>query len=101
MATKTKKKGEKVEDILTCSECGSGHLKRDYDHAEVVCADCGLVLEENIVDPGPEWRAFDMQQENALARAGPPMSTTISSWRLSPSLTRAQSTPRLKILERS
>ena len=77
MATKSKKKGEKVDEILTCPECSSSHLKRDYDHAEVVCADCGLVLEENIVDPGPEWRAFDMQQENALARAGPPMSTTL------------------------
>ncbi len=36
-----------------------------------------MVLEDNIVDTGPEWRAFDMQQENALARAGPPMSTTL------------------------
>ena len=48
MATKSKKKGEKVDEILTCPECSSSHLKRDYDHAEVVCADCGLVLEENI-----------------------------------------------------
>ena len=66
-----------VDEITACPDCKGTHLKRDYDHAEIVCADCGLVLEDNIVDTGPEWRAFDMQQENALARAGPPMSTTL------------------------
>jgi transcription initiation factor TFIIB len=74
---KSENKEEKVDEITACPDCKSTHLKRDYDHAEIVCADCGLVLEENIVDTGPEWRAFDMQQENALARAGPPMSTTL------------------------
>lgn len=68
---------QKTEEVLVCTECGSHHLERDYSHAELVCADCGLVLEDNIVDQGPEWRAFDMQQENALARAGPPMSVTL------------------------
>ena len=66
-----------VDEVTACPDCKGTHLKRDYDHAEIVCADCGLVLEDNIVDTGPEWRAFDMQQENALARAGPPMSTTL------------------------
>jgi transcription initiation factor TFIIB len=75
MTSKTDK--ETVDEITKCPDCKSTHLKRDYDHAEIVCADCGLVLEDNIVDTGPEWRAFDMQQENALARAGPPMSTTL------------------------
>ena len=75
MTSKTNK--ENVDEITECPDCKSTHLKRDYDHAEIVSADCGLVLEENIVDTGPEWRAFDMQQENALARAGPPMSTTL------------------------
>ena len=75
--SKPKKNQENVETTLKCPECSSHHLKRDYSHAEVICADCGLVLEDNIVDQGPEWRAFDMQQENALARGGPPMSATL------------------------
>ena len=72
-----KNEDDNVDEITACPDCKGTHLKRDYDHAEIVCADCGLVLEDNIVDTGPEWRAFDMQQENALARAGPPMSTTL------------------------
>ena len=74
---KSEDEKEKVDEVTSCPDCKGTHLKRDYDHAEIVCADCGLVLEDNIVDTGPEWRAFDMQQENALARAGPPMSTTL------------------------
>ena len=69
---------EKVEEVTACPDCKSNHLKRDYDHAEIVCADCGLVLEENIVDTGPEWRAFDMQQENALARAADAVQLALS-----------------------
>ena len=56
MSPKDEKKN--VDEVTDCPDCGSNHLKRDYDHAEIVCADCGLVLEENIVDTGPEWRAF-------------------------------------------
>ena len=39
-----------VDEVTACPDCKGTHLKRDYDHAEIVCADCGLVLEDNIVD---------------------------------------------------
>ena len=51
---KSEDEKEKVDEVTTCPDCKSTHLKRDYDHAEIVCADCGLVLEDNIVDTGPE-----------------------------------------------
>lgn len=60
------------EEDVNCTECGSQHVRRDYNRAEVVCLACGLVLEESMIDQGPEWRAFDMQQEASLARAGAP-----------------------------
>ena len=28
------------------------------DRGEVVCDDCGLVLEDNVIDQGAEWRVF-------------------------------------------
>ena len=37
-----------------CPECGSTELIGDYERAEVVCAHCGLVIDENLVDMGPE-----------------------------------------------
>ena len=42
MAEKSDK--ENVDEITACPDCKGTHLKRDYDHAEIVCADCGLVL---------------------------------------------------------
>jgi transcription initiation factor TFIIB len=48
-------------------------LKRDAEHGELVCRDCGLVIEESAVYEGPEWRAFDAEQRASRARAGAPL----------------------------
>ncbi|MFH1780012.1 MAG: transcription initiation factor IIB [Candidatus Micrarchaeota archaeon] len=58
---------------MKCSECGSNKVKRDSERGEVVCSDCGLVLEENVVQEGPEWRAFDAEQRATRARTGAPL----------------------------
>ncbi|MFB6207119.1 MAG: TFIIB-type zinc ribbon-containing protein, partial [Haloglomus sp.] len=47
-------------DELACPECG-GDLATDTEHGETVCQDCGLVVDEDEIDRGPEWRAFDAQ----------------------------------------
>jgi transcription initiation factor TFIIB len=72
-----KKEKQKIEEIAQCPECGSTHLSKDYSRAELVCRNCGLVLDEDIIDHGPEWRAFDSDQREKRARTGPPMSYTI------------------------
>ena len=71
------KKRDKREEVKTCPECGSKCLVHDYGRAEIFCADCGLVIAENIVDPGPEWRAFDSEQMSKRARAGAPLTYRI------------------------
>lgn len=48
-------------------------MKKDSERGELVCSDCGLVIEENIVQEGPEWRAFDTEQRNARAHTGAPL----------------------------
>ena len=60
-----------------CSGCGSNHLTRDYERGELVCDECGLVLEEGMIDQGPDWRAFDAEQGEKRARAGAPSTLTI------------------------
>jgi transcription initiation factor TFIIB len=40
----------------TCDECG-GDFRTGGD--EVVCTDCGLVIDDEPIDHGPEWRTFD------------------------------------------
>ncbi len=56
---------------LRCPEC-SGQLATDTEHGETVCADCGLVVEENEIDRGPEWRAFDSREKDRKSRVGAP-----------------------------
>ncbi len=71
------KKREAAEEVMECTECGGGHLVRDYARGELVCEDCGLVIDEQIIDQGPEWRAFDADQGEKRARTGAPMTYTI------------------------
>ncbi|CAI49201.1 transcription initiation factor TFB [Natronomonas pharaonis DSM 2160] len=59
------------EDDLTCPEC-DGRLQADTEHGETVCADCGLVVEEDEIDRGPEWRAFDSAEKDEKSRVGAP-----------------------------
>jgi transcription initiation factor TFIIB len=80
---------DKVEPPATgaiavrCTGCGSTHLTRDYERGEVVCDECGLVLEESMIDQGPEWRAFDSEQNEKRARTGAPSSITLADKGLS------------------
>jgi transcription initiation factor TFIIB len=78
---------QKVEETIRCPQCGSKHLTRDEYRAELICDKCGLVIEDDLIDYGPEWRAFDSEQREKRARTGPPttimihdkgLSTTIS-----------------------
>jgi len=39
----------------------------------VYCSDCGLVVEEYLIDHGPEWRAYDSEQASKRTRTGPGM----------------------------
>jgi transcription initiation factor TFIIB len=58
-------------DELACPECG-GDIAADAVHGETVCQDCGLVVDENSIDRGPEWRAFDSNERDNKSRVGAP-----------------------------
>ncbi|NHN61387.1 MULTISPECIES: transcription initiation factor IIB family protein [Halorussus] len=59
------------EDEQICPECG-GRVTSDEEHGETVCSDCGLVIDEDNVDRGPEWRAFDASEKDQKSRVGAP-----------------------------
>ncbi|MEM2778317.1 MAG: transcription initiation factor IIB [Candidatus Jordarchaeales archaeon] len=70
-----------------CPECGSTNIAFDYNTGESVCTGCGLVLDEQMLDTGPEWRAFTAEEREERSRVGMPalysvhdkgLSTTIS-----------------------
>jgi transcription initiation factor TFIIB len=62
---------EETESGLVCPECG-GSLASDSERGETVCEECGLVVEEDEIDPGPEWRAFDASEKDQKSRVGAP-----------------------------
>jgi len=43
-----------------CPVCG-GRLITDYERGEVVCTQCGLVVDV-VVDTGPEWRPSEKKR---------------------------------------
>jgi transcription initiation factor TFIIB len=67
---------EQEDDGLACPEC-SGQVISDETHGESVCADCGLVVEEDDIDRGPEWRAFDAKEKDEKSRVGAPTTNTM------------------------
>jgi transcription initiation factor TFIIB len=67
---------ETETEEYNCPECG-GQLVSDDEHGETVCADCGLVVAEDSVDRGPEWRAFDSREKDQKSRVGAPTTNTM------------------------
>src|SRR5208337_3598390 len=77
--TKQKEHEKKAENHTetVCPECGGRQLVHDYERAELVCQSCGLVIDDDFIDRGPEWRAFDHDQRMKRSRVGAPMTFTI------------------------
>ncbi|MDY6764740.1 MAG: TFIIB-type zinc ribbon-containing protein, partial [Halobacteria archaeon] len=73
----TESEGTKQAEKENCPECGSSEFMSDSERGEVICADCGLVIEEDQVDPGPEWRAFDHKESQKKSRVGAPTTKTM------------------------
>jgi transcription initiation factor TFIIB len=74
------------QPLSSCPEC-DGQIVHDDEHGETTCEECGLVLDEDSIDRGPEWRAFNTDEKDEKSRVGAPttqlmhdkgLSTTIS-----------------------
>jgi transcription initiation factor TFIIB len=57
------------DDGESCPECGG----RVSVGNERVCNQCGLVVEEDTIDRGPDWRAFDSKERDEKSRVGAPV----------------------------
>lgn len=55
----------------SCPEC-DGRIVHDEEHGETTCGECGLVLDEESIDRGPEWRAFHSDEADEKSRVGAP-----------------------------
>jgi len=62
-----------MNNVQKCPDCGSVSLYYDDQKGEVICNDCGLVVEEKLVDTSQEMQgSFD--GEDKKGRGGAPLS---------------------------
>jgi len=60
-----------------CSECGATDLFIDREKGEVICRECGLVVEDKMVEFGQDHREFESDAgETNRRRTGAPMTYT-------------------------
>ena len=62
--------------VKKCPECGGINLFWNKEKGEIICKDCGLVVEEKMVDFDREWREMDSEAAARKRRTGAPMSYT-------------------------
>ena len=62
--------------VKKCPECSGINLFWNKDKGEIICKDCGLVIEEKMVDFGQEWRDFEDGDNVSGRRTGAPMTYT-------------------------
>jgi transcription initiation factor TFIIB len=84
------KKGtlQKQKSKDRCPECGSINLVHDYETGETICGDCGLVVREQMMNKGPEWRAFTQEEKESRSRVGIPTSYSVHDKGLSTAIGR-------------
>ena len=56
-----------------CPECGVHNPMWNKGKGEIICRSCGLVIDEKLVDFGPEWREFDDDGDGQKSRVGAPI----------------------------
>ncbi len=44
---------------------------------DIICRDCGAIIEDNLIDDGPEWRAFNNAERSKRSRVGSPTTYTV------------------------
>ena len=71
VTTKSTESTHRTHSETRCPECG-GSLETNAKRGERACGECGLVVDENEIDRGPEWRAFDAREKDEKSRVGAP-----------------------------
>jgi transcription initiation factor TFIIB len=64
------------ELVKKCPECAGINLFWNREKGEIICKDCGLVIEDKMVDFTQEWREFDAESAQKARRTGAPMTYT-------------------------
>ncbi len=65
------------QEKVICPECGSEDVIQDVHKGDKICRNCGTIVDDKMIDDGPEWRAFTSEERSKRSRVGSPTSITI------------------------
>lgn len=65
------------EDEFKCPECGNKQVIENESRGEKTCNECGAIVTEEVIDHGPEWRAFNQEERENKKRTGSPTTQTM------------------------
>jgi transcription initiation factor TFIIB len=83
------KEDSAYKEVTQCPECGSKRILRDYTRGDTICGDCGLIINDLMIDSGPEWRAFTAEEKRDRSRVGSPMTYRMPDKGLSTTISRS------------
>ncbi|MFH0848455.1 MAG: transcription initiation factor IIB [archaeon] len=69
------------------AQCRHSEFIEDYEQGEMICKRCGLVMRQQLLNRGPEWRAFTAEEGQKKRRVGMPTSYAIYDKGLSTAIT--------------
>ncbi|MHA1129445.1 MAG: transcription initiation factor IIB [Candidatus Helarchaeota archaeon] len=88
-------------EAVHCPECGSIEIIRDWERAELVCSECGLVIMESIIDHNRTGkRAYTSEEKNAREHRGAPLSSMLPNYGLTTKIDNNSITKRFKRIKR-
>jgi transcription initiation factor TFIIB len=62
------------------SRCPPEYIVFDEERGEYICTLTGEVVEETVIDTGPEWRAYTPEEKTRRSRVGSPLTHTLPDY---------------------
>ncbi|MEM3948023.1 MAG: transcription initiation factor IIB family protein [Zestosphaera sp.] len=71
---------------MIITSCASSSIIYDEIRGEYICTETGEVLEERVVDTGPEWRGFEVSNGAGKVRGSEPVTSKVHDYGLTTSI---------------
>lgn len=66
-----------LDEGRQCDECLASDFTMIEKQGELICKNCGLVVDRSNIDRGPEWRTFNSSNYQNKSRVGSPITRTL------------------------
>jgi transcription initiation factor TFIIB len=68
---------DEIMGMQTCPKCGSTKIMQDVEYVEIVCMDCGFVVNQKFVEKDPKWSVYNKKQKTKRAKTDLALTYTI------------------------